>query len=104
MTSYIAIKKLWSDNDMVEFEITTSDKSSQFCVKAYAGHEALELLIAELDRFKAKVPGGIYDMEFGKFGPEFGNGAFQARLHFYPPVAANCELLSTLNRTGNPSA
>jgi hypothetical protein len=30
------------------------------------------------------VYGGIYDMEFGKFGREYANGAFQARLHFHP--------------------
>jgi hypothetical protein len=30
------------------------------------------------------VYGGIYDIEFGKFGPEFANGAFHARLHFHP--------------------
>jgi len=85
MTPYIAIKKVWSDDDVVELEITTSDGCSQFCAKVYAGHQALESLIADLDRFKGEVHGGIYDIEFGKFGPEFGNGAFQARLHFYPP-------------------
>src|SRR5262249_889132 len=44
----------------------------------------LRSLITDLDQFKFQVHGGIYDMEFGKFGPEYANGAFQARLHFYP--------------------
>ena len=26
--------------------------------------------------------GEIYDIEFGKFGPEYASGAFHARLHF----------------------
>ena len=84
MTPSIAIEKVWSDDDVVEFEITTSDGCSQFRVKVYAGHANLESLVADLDRFKGQVYGGIYDMEFGKFGPEYANGAFQARLHFHP--------------------
>jgi len=84
VTPSIAIEKVWSDSDVVEFEITTSDGCSQFCVKVYAGHENLESLIADLDRFKGQVYGGIYDIEFGKFGPEYANGAIQARLHFHP--------------------
>jgi hypothetical protein len=85
MTPSITIKKIWFDDDVVEFEITTSDGCSQFCVKIYAGHQALESLICDLDRFKSQVHGGIYDIEFGKFGPEYANGAFQARLHFHTP-------------------
>ena len=84
MTPSIIIEKVWADDDVMEFEITTSDGCSQFCVKVYAGHEKLESLVADLDRFKGQVYGGIFDLEFGKFGPEYANGAFQARLHFHP--------------------
>jgi hypothetical protein len=80
----IVIEKIWSDDDVVEYEITTLDGCSQFCVKVYAGHEKLNLLIADLDRFKDQVHSGTYDIEFGKFGPEYANGAFHARLHFHP--------------------
>jgi hypothetical protein len=84
MTASIAIEKVWSDDEVVEFEITTSDGCSSFCVKVYAGHENMKSLLADLDRFKGQLNGGLYDMEFGKFGPEYANGAFQARLHFDP--------------------
>jgi hypothetical protein len=84
MTPSIVLAKVWSDDDVVEFAITTSDGCSQFFVKVYVGHEKLESLAADLDSFKGQVYGGIYDMEFGKFGPEYANGAFQARLHFHP--------------------
>jgi hypothetical protein len=30
------------------------------------------------------VHGGIYDIAFGSFGPEYAGGAFHARLHFQP--------------------
>src|SRR5262245_34670992 len=84
MMPSIAIEKVWYDDDVVEFAITTSDGCSSFCVKVYAGQESLKSLLAELDRFKDQLYGGIYDMKFGEFGPEFANGAFQARLHFHP--------------------
>jgi hypothetical protein len=84
MTPSIAIEKVWFDDHVVEFEITTSDGCSRFCVRVCTGHEQLESLVADLDRFKSQVYGGIYDVEFGKFGPEYASGAFQARLHFAP--------------------
>ena len=76
---------MWFDDDLVEFEIATSDGVSMFCTKVYAGHQALEELIGDLDRFKSHVHGGIYDVRFGEFGPEYASGAFQARLHFHQP-------------------
>jgi hypothetical protein len=84
MTPHITIEPIWSDEHIVEFEITTSDGCSRFCVKVYAGRPALESLIADLERFKSEVYGGIYDVEFGQFGPEYASGAYQARLHFDP--------------------
>jgi hypothetical protein len=84
MPADIAIKKIWSDDDMVEFEITTLDGCSQFCIKVYAVYSEFEALIADLDRFRKEVYDGIYDMELGEFGPEYANGAFHARLHFDP--------------------
>jgi hypothetical protein len=84
MTPSIAIEKVWSDDDVVELAITTSDGCSSFYVKAYTGHENLKSLVAGLDCFKDQLYGGIYDMKLGEFGPEYANGAFQARLHFHP--------------------
>lgn len=84
MAPSIVIEKVWSDDHVVEFEITASDGSSSFCVKVYTGHENLKTMLADLDRFKDQLYGGIYDMKLGEFGPEYANGAFQARLHFHP--------------------
>jgi hypothetical protein len=85
MKAGISFKKVWFDDDLVELEITTSDGVSRFGTKVYAGHQALGELIADLDRFKSQVHGGIYDIRLGAFGPEYASGAFQARLHFYQP-------------------
>jgi hypothetical protein len=84
MIPFIAIEKLWSDDDVVEFAITTTDGCSSFCVKVYAGDENLKSMLTDLGRFKDQLYGGIYDMKLGEFSPEYANGAFQARLHFHP--------------------
>jgi hypothetical protein len=82
MTPQIAIEKVWTDDDVDEYKITTSDGCSGFCTKVYVGHGALDSLLAGLDRFKSQIYGGIYDVALGSFGPEYANGAFHARLHF----------------------
>lgn len=82
MTPFITIEKVWFDVHAVEFAITVSDGCSQFRIKAYTGHEELASVVAGLDDFKLGVFGGIYDVEFGAFGPEYAGGAFRARLHF----------------------
>ena len=35
--------------------------------------------------FKDHVHGGLLDIRFGEFGPEYASGAFHARLHFHKP-------------------
>lgn len=85
MKAGITIKQVWSDNDLVEFKITSSDGTSTFCNKVYAGHQALEDLIAGLGIFRNHLHGGLYNITFGEFGPEYASGAFAARLHFHKP-------------------
>ena len=39
------------------------------------------------------VRGGLFDLRFGAFGPEYANGAFAARFHFAVPgrLFVSCE-------------
>jgi hypothetical protein len=78
----ITFKNIWHDEDMYEFSISSSDGESVFVHKVYVGYETFDEVIAGLDRFKSQIYGGIYDIEFGSFGPEYASGAFSARLHF----------------------
>lgn len=78
----ISFTKIWFDDDMVELRIQVSDGQSTFVNEVYVGHQQLTDLVADLNRFKTHVHGGIYDMAFGSFGPEYAHGAFHARLHF----------------------
>jgi hypothetical protein len=85
MNSGISLKKVWADADLVEFAITSSDGDSLSTINVYVRHRDFNRVIEELDRFKSHLHGGIYDLRFGEFGPEYAMGAFHARLHFYEP-------------------
>ena len=81
MNRGIHLRQVWSDNDVVLLRIESSDGESLFANEVYAAHD-LNGLVEELSTFKHQVHGGIYDVAFGSFGPEFAGGAFRARLHF----------------------
>jgi len=85
MARGIRFKKLWSDDDVAELEITASDGESTFRSRVYAGHGDLKEIISGLEAFKGQNHGGIYDLRLGGAGPEFASGAFYARLHFHQP-------------------
>ena len=85
MSSGISFNKIWFDEDLIEFEISISDGVSLFCTKVYVGHQTFDELIADLNRFKSQIYGGICDLRLGEFGPEYASGAFHARLHFHKP-------------------
>jgi hypothetical protein len=81
----IHFTKVWFDADVVELKIDVSDGVSSFSNRVYVGYSALTDVIAELGVFKDHVHGGLLDIRFGEFGPEYASGAFHARLHFPKP-------------------
>lgn len=81
MNPGIYLKKIWFDNDVVQLRIESCDGKSLFSNEVYADHD-LNGLVEGLSAFKDHVHGGIFDIALGSFGPEFGGGAFHARLHF----------------------
>lgn len=83
MKPSLAITKIWEDDDMIEVTLSVCDGGSLFSTEIYVGHDALNKTVAELDEFKSHVHGGIYNIEWGSFGPEYANGAVRIRLHFY---------------------
>ena len=82
MNPGIYVKKLWFDGDVVELQIDACDGGSLFPNSVYVGHQELADLIAGLNICRHHVYGGIYNIRFGEFGPEYARGAFRARLHF----------------------
>ncbi len=85
MKAGIHISKAWADDDIVELRVSVSDGVSSFTNKVYVGHAALDDAVTSLHVFKDHVYGGLLDLRFGEFGPEYANGAFHARFHFPVP-------------------
>jgi hypothetical protein len=85
MQKGISLSKVWSDDDLVEIRISVTDNNSSFCNTVYVGYGELDALVAELLIFRNHIHGGIKDIRFGSFGPEYANGAFHARHHFSAP-------------------
>lgn len=81
----IHLTKIWFDDDMVELRIDVSDGFSLFSNQVYVGYPDLSRAVADLDVFKHQIHGGLVDLRFGEFGPEYANGAFHARFHFAKP-------------------
>jgi hypothetical protein len=81
----IHITKIWSDEDVIELKVDVSDRISLFSVNLYVGYQQFADTISGLNVFRYQVHGGLFDVEWGRFGPEYANGAFHARLHFPEP-------------------
>lgn len=79
----IYFKKTMADDDMVELEVKACNGISQFTNRVFVGHNTLEKTLRDLNILKDQIHDGTYDLQFGVFGPEYGGGAFHARLHFY---------------------
>jgi hypothetical protein len=67
---------------MVELRVEAVTETARASVSAYVGWVDLKKTVADLQSFERAVHGGLYDMEWGAFGPEYGNGAVHARFHF----------------------
>lgn len=83
MKPSIGFKKIWEDDDMVELAISITDGKSLFQCKTYVGFQGLAEVVEDLTVFKDHVYGGLYDLRFGEFGPEYASGAFHARFEFH---------------------
>jgi hypothetical protein len=96
----IRFSKIWSDDDMIELRIDVSDGTSFFSNEVYVGYQKFEDTIKELKVFRDHIYGGLLDIEFGSFGPEYASGAFHARLHFQEPgkLYITCKLQSRFER------
>jgi len=88
--------KVWFDEDMIELKIDVSDGTSMVSTKVYVGYDPLDESVRDLDVFKTHVHGGLLDIRFGEFGPEWASGAFHARFHFPKPgrLFITCKLQS----------
>lgn len=81
----ITIRRFGAGDDPMRLEISSSDGSSLFHHSVYAGFNALKKLVEGLGVYRKHIHGGLYNIQFGQFGPEYGGGAFEARFHSQAP-------------------
>ena len=89
----IHVSRIWSDVDIFELRVRVSDGTSSFSNQVYVGYDALGEAVEAFHAFKDQMRGGLFDLRFGEFGPEYANGAFAARFHFAVPgrLFVSCE-------------
>ena len=82
MTPGIRLTKVWADADMLELEVDICDGRSLFVNKIYVGHAQLAETVSGLATFRDQIFGGLFNLRFGEFGPEYASGALDVRMHF----------------------
>ena len=80
MEAMLKLTKNWADADMVDMTVYACDGNGALSTNIYIGHAQLRDAAAALKGFN----GTLFDLEFGKFGPEYAAGAMLARLHLRP--------------------
>lgn len=78
----IKFTKLWSDEDMLNLQVEVCDRNSLFTTEIYVGHKHLADTVSGLHKFKDHIHGGLFNLRFGEFGPEYASGAVDVRMHF----------------------
>jgi hypothetical protein len=78
----IRFTKLSSDEDMLRLNIEICDGRSLFTTDVYVGHTFLADIVLGLHKFKDQIHGGLFNLRFGEFGPEYALGALDVRMHF----------------------
>jgi hypothetical protein len=67
---------------MLELQVEIADGRSLFVNQIYVGHRLLADTVSGLHQFKDQIHGGIFNLRFGEFGPEYASGALDVRMHF----------------------
>ena len=67
---------------MLELRVEISDGRSLFVNQIYVGHRLLADTISGLQQFKDQIHGGLFNLRFGEFGPEYASGALDIRMRF----------------------
>ena len=86
MDPYISVTRGWSDDDVIELAFEVCDGASRFVNNVYVDLGWSEQQATALTAFGQQVHGGIYDIRAGERGPEYAEGAFEARFHYYKPT------------------
>ena len=84
----ILISKIWSDDDLIELRIDVSDEDSLFSNRTCIDNSELIHAASSLGELRS-----LLDLQFGRFGPEYAEGAFHAQFQLLLPgrIYISCE-------------
>jgi len=97
MQPRIAVKRIWSDEDILLLAFEVCDGRSLFVTEAYSGRDWGTTSSDSLKSFGVQIHGGIFDLQAGNDGPEYAGGVFRARFHWFRPRAL---FISTTQQSG----
>lgn len=82
MTPAISFTRMWLDEGVFELRAELCDGNSLFVTPVSVGQQQLADTVSELEKFKHHIHGGLFNLRWGEFGPEYANGALDIRMHF----------------------
>lgn len=85
----IAISRKWFDEDVLHLTFQVCDGISLFSSEAYTELDWGTRAAKGLSEFARQIHGGLYNLEAGDGGPEYGSGAFRARFHWFKTAPAH---------------
>ncbi|BDU49487.1 hypothetical protein [Haliovirga abyssi] len=80
MKNKIIIKKIWNDDDVIEFEIYLIDENFKFRTTVYTGNFEISETYKKLIEFGSLIPNKKSLIELGGFGEKYANGAISLEL------------------------
>ena len=86
MTSLIRVSKNWWDDDIIQLRLEVCDGASTYVNSAYVAPNWAADVAEALEVFAGQIHGGLYDMDAGMSGPEYADGFFSARFHWFKPT------------------
>ena len=97
----LRLARVWYDNDMDELRVGADGPDTGFAVTAYVGRTDFMKALQDLRLFAKPVHGGLCDLRFGDFGPEYANGAVHVRLQWVKGrIYLTCRLQTEFDQFG----
>lgn len=97
----LRLSRVWYDNDMDELRVAVEGSDTGFAVNAYVGRNDFNDALTDLQLFAKTIHGGLCEVRFGEFGPEYASGAIHLRFHWVEGrIYLTCRLQSDFHPFG----
>jgi hypothetical protein len=86
---------------MDEVRVSIEGPDAGFAINAYVGRIDFRDALENLRRFGKQIYGGLCEVRFGEFGPEYANGAVHLRFHWIDgQIYITCRLQADFDKFG----